>query len=99
MSWTAILLLAAGAYAAKFAGLVIGPRLTILKRLDPWLALLPAAMLAALVTVQTLDGAKLLTIDARAAGVAAGSVAALKRVPFVGVIFVAAVVAALVRNY
>lgn len=96
MTWTAILILAAGAYLAKAAGLLLGPRLAI-TRFEPWLALLPPAVLSALVIVQTFDGGRALVIDARAAGVAVGALAAWRRVPFVGVVVVAALTTALIR--
>lgn len=96
MTWTAILVLAVGAYLAKAAGLLLGPRLAI-ARIERWLVLLPAAVLSALVVVQTFDGGRALVIDARAGGVAVGAVAALRRVPFAGVVVIAALTAALIR--
>lgn len=96
MTWTAILVLAAGAYLAKAAGLLLGPRLAI-GRIERSLVLLPAALLAALVIVQTFDGGRALVIDARVAGVAVGALAAWRRVPFAGVVIVAAFTTALIR--
>lgn len=97
MSWLAIGVLAAGAYVAKFAGLVLGPRLTVVRRFDAWLALLPVATLAALVVVQTFDGGRRLVLDARALGVAVGAIAAWRRLPFAVVVLVAATVTASIR--
>lgn len=96
MTWTAIFVLAAGAYLAKAAGLLLGPRLAI-ARIERSLVLLPAAVLSALVIVQTFDGGRALVIDARVAGVAVGALAAWRRVPFVGVVIVAALTTALIR--
>jgi hypothetical protein len=97
MSWLAIGLVALGAYAAKFAGLVIGPRVSAIRRIDAWLTLLPTAMLAALVVVQTFDGGRRLALDARVVGVMVGTLAALRRAPFVAVVVVAAAATAIVR--
>jgi branched-subunit amino acid transport protein len=97
VSWSAIAILAVGSYSAKFVGLVVGPRLPLIRRLDGWLALLPAAMLAALVTAQTFDGGRRLVLDARAVGVGFGALAAWRRVPFVGVLIIAAAGTAIAR--
>jgi branched-subunit amino acid transport protein len=96
VTWTAILLLAAGAYLGKAAGLLLGPRLAI-ARIERWLVLLPVAVLSALVVVQTFDGGRALVIDARLGGVAVGAIAAWRRVPFAGVVVVAAMTTALIR--
>lgn len=97
MSWSVVLLLGAGSYALKAAGLVG------FARLDPpaWVRelnrLLPAALMAALVVVQTFGAGESLTIDARAAGLAAAGVAVALRAPVLVVVALAAVVTALVR--
>ena len=59
--------------------------------------LLPVALLAALVAVQTFASGQDLVIDARAAGLAAAIIALLLRAPFLVVVLVAAVTAALLR--
>ncbi len=97
MSWTAVLVLAAGAYAFKVLGLVVlGGR-----QLPPTVArcvgLLPAALLPALVAIQTLTTDDRWVIDARAAGVGAAVVAAWRKAPFPVVIILGAVVTAVVR--
>jgi branched-subunit amino acid transport protein len=98
VSWTAILVLAAGAYAFKVVGLLfLGPRTRGLPQILRLIALLPPALLAALVAVQTFGGDRALVLDARAAGVAAGAVAVWLRAPFVVVIVVAAAVTAGIR--
>lgn len=97
MTWLGIGILAAGAYCAKAAGLLFGARLGAFRRVDPLLALLPGAVLAALVVVQTFDGGRRLVVDARLPGVLIGSIAAWRRAPFVVVVAAAAAVTALVR--
>lgn len=95
MSWAALLLLAAGAYGFKAVGLVgfsrFGPgteRLT---------ALIPPALLAALVVVQTFSDGRSLVLDARAVGLAVAGVAVWRRAPFIVVVVLAAASTALVR--
>ncbi|MGD9571457.1 MAG: AzlD domain-containing protein [Thermoleophilia bacterium] len=97
MTWAAVLLLAAGTYAMKAAGpVVLGGR-----ALPPLVVrvtdLLPAALLAALVAVQTLTSDGRWTIDARAAGVAAAIVVAALRGGFLLIVATAVAVTALVR--
>lgn len=97
MSWWAIAVLALGAYGAKAVGLIVGPRVAFLSRMDRLLAVLPIAVLAAVVIVLTFDGGRRLALDARAAGVLAGGLVAWRRAPFVVVVVTAAGVAALIR--
>lgn len=97
MIWLAIGLTAAGCYALKWIGLALPSHWLE----TPWVRrateLLPVALLAALVAVQAFGGGSGLVLDARAAGLAAGAVAVLLRAPFLVVVLVAAVTAALVR--
>ncbi|WP_327288388.1 AzlD domain-containing protein [Streptomyces sp. NBC_01198] len=97
-TWTAILLTAAGCYAVKLLGLSVPAGLLerpLVKRLA---ALVPIALLAALTALQTFGTDQLrLTVDARAAGLAAALVAVLLRAPFLVVIAAAVVVTAAVR--
>lgn len=97
MSWTAVLVLAAGAYSFKALGLVFGDRLVGIERLGSVLGLLPPALLAALVVIETFDGGGMIELDARIVGVAAGSIAAWRKAPFLVVIVIAAAVTALLR--
>lgn len=111
MSWTAIAVLAAGAYLFKAIGLlVVGPlanRSVASGEPDGdegsggWPLqlgqLLPPALLAALVVNQTVTDGQELVIDARLAGVLAGAVAVWRGAPFWLVIVIAAAVTALLR--
>jgi branched-subunit amino acid transport protein len=97
VSWTAVLLLAAGAYAFKVLGLVVLGGRALPPRVARCVALLPAALLPALIAVQTLTTEDRWVLDARAAGVAAAIIAAWRRAPFPIVIAVGALVTALVR--
>ncbi len=97
MTWAAVLGTAAGCYLLKLAGLALPARALGHPRVRRVADLLPVALLAALVGVQTLSSAHRLVLDARLAGLAAGVVALLLRAPFVLVVVVAAAVAAGVR--
>ncbi len=97
MSWGALLLLAAGTYAFRAVGplLLAGRRLP--HRVDALLGLLPPALLAALVATQTFGDGQGLSLDARAAGVAAAAVAVWRGAPFLVVVLVGTVTAAALR--
>lgn len=97
MSLLAIVALAAGTYALKAVGpLALGGR-PLPARLERLLVLLPPALLAALVAVQTFAGGDGLTVDARVGGVAVAAVAVWLRAPFLVVVLAATVTAALLR--
>lgn len=96
MSWTAIAVLAAGAYAFKALGLALGGR-RLPDSLNACIGLLPAALLPALIAVQTLTTEDRWVVDARAAGVGAAIVAAWRRAPFPVVILLGAAVTAGLR--
>lgn len=97
MSWSAILVLAAGAYAFKVLGLVVLGGRTMPAVVSRCVALLPAALLPALIAVQTLTTDDQWVLDARAAGVGAAIIAAWRRAPFPVVILLGAAVTAAVR--
>ena len=97
MTWAAILGLAAGTYAMKAAGPVLLGGRPLPARIEGVVALLPAAVFAALIVVDTFSEDGALVLDARAAGVGAAAVAAWRKAPFLVVVGVAVVVAALVR--
>jgi branched-subunit amino acid transport protein len=99
--WGAVLGCALGCYLLKLAGLSVPERVLdhpVVRRVAD---LLPAVLLAALVGVQVFssagDGSPHLGIDARLAGLGAAFVALLLRLPFIVVVFAAALTAALLR--
>lgn len=98
MSWLLVLLLAAGAYAFKVLGLVVLGGRHVPPRVERCLALVPAALLTALVVKDTFSTGAELVVDARAAGVGVAAVAAWRRAPLVVVIALGALVTALVRR-
>lgn len=98
MIWVAVLVASLGCYLLKVVGLAVPPRWVEGERTTRIATLLPVALLAALVVVQTVGGAhRTVVVDARLAGVGAAVLAVLLRAPFLLVVFLAASTAALVR--
>lgn len=97
MNWWAVLGLAAAAYALKAVGFFGLSRVGLGPAPRRIAAVLPAAMLAALVVAQTVDSGSATVVWTRMAGVAAGAVVAWRRAPLVAVLIVAAAVAAALR--
>jgi len=98
MSWTLIIALAVGAYAFKFTGLVIIGGRTLPASLERSLALIPAAVISALIIKDTLTQGQDIVIDARAAGIAVAILAAWRRAPLIAVIIAGAATTALLRQ-
>ncbi len=97
MTWAAVLALAAGTYAMKAAGPVVLGGRALPASLTRVTDLLPAALLAALVAVQTLTADGRWSLDARAVGVAAAIAVAWRRGSFLAVVATAVAVTAAVR--
>jgi len=97
MSWGTMLTLAVGVYLLKAAG----PMLLGGRELPPWMdevaRLLPCALLAGLIAVQTVTDNQSLVLDARVLGLAAAGVAVLFRAPFLVVVGAAMATVALLR--
>lgn len=96
--WTAVLLGSAGCYLLKLAGLSVPRRLLADPRVRRIAEMLPIALLATLVALQTLTTGTRLGLDARAAGVGAAFIAVLARAPFLVVVATAVAITALVRQ-
>ncbi len=97
ISWTLVLVLAAGAYTCKVLGLVLIGARTLPKVVDRCLILIPAALITALIVKDTFSVGQDLVLDARALGVGAATFAAWRRAPLVLVIVIGAAVTAAVR--
>jgi branched-subunit amino acid transport protein len=95
--WAAVLLGSLGCYLEKLFGFILPPSLLDRPMIRSVAALLPIAMLSALVAVQTFGSGQSLVIDARLAGVAVAVVALVLRAPFLAVVLAAAITAALLR--
>ena len=98
MTWTLIILLTIGAYAFKVTGLVILGGRTLPPIFERCLALIPAAVVTALVMKDTFTQGQELVIDARALGIAVAVIAAWRKAPLIVVIVLGAAVTALVRQ-
>ncbi len=97
MTWGFVLALAATAYGFKVLGLVLVGDRTLPPMLDRCLALIPAALIAAIIVNDTFAVGKHLQLDARAAGVGAAVIAAWRKAPLIAVIVIGAAVTAAVR--
>jgi branched-subunit amino acid transport protein len=95
--WPLVLTASVGCYVLKLAGYSVPQSVLGRPRVRRIAALLPVALLAALVAVQTFGSAQALVIDARFPGVAAAAIALVLRAPFLVVVVVAGVVAAGLR--
>jgi uncharacterized membrane protein len=95
--WPAIIVASVGCYAIKLLGLSVPRKWLAHPRIAHTADLLPVALLTALVATQTFTNGRHLVIDARAAGLLAAIVALRFKAPFLVVVGVACLVAALVR--
>jgi len=95
--WPAIMVASLGCYAIKLLGLSVPRKWLAHPRLARIADLLPVALLTALVATQTFTSGPHLVIDARAAGLLAAIVALRFKAPFLVVVGVACLVAALAR--
>lgn len=96
-TWIAVLAAAGIAFATKFAGYVVPPAWLEEPRVARVTAMLPAALLASLVVLQTFSSGQELVLDARAVGLGVAVVALICRAPFIVVVVLAAASAAGVR--
>jgi len=93
--WLGIALLATVTLVFKAVGPVTSAGRRIPPQLEVATALLPTALIAALVVTQTLDGG--LALDAKILGVAAAMIAVALRAPFALVVLTGAATAAFLR--
>jgi uncharacterized membrane protein len=95
--WLGIVVMIAGCFALKYAGLSVPERVlnhpVTVRAAD----LIPVALLGALIAVQVFAHDGSLRIDARLLGLVVAAVLLTLRVPFLPMVFAAALVAALVR--
>ena len=97
MSWTLIVALAACAYGFKVLGAVIIGQRRMPVRLERTLMLIPAALLAGLITKDTFTTGQSIVLDARVAGVAVAVVATWRKMPLAVVIVAGVGTTALLR--
>ncbi|HET6212508.1 MAG TPA: AzlD domain-containing protein [Micromonosporaceae bacterium] len=92
-----VLLLAAGTYAFRFAGVALHDKIKLPERVRELLPIAAVTLLAALAATAALTDARHFTGIARPAGVLVGAVLAWRRAPFVVVVIAAAATAAGLR--
>ena len=95
--WPTILIASGAAYALKLLGYVVPQSWLDTPLLRRITALIPVALLSALIGLWTFVDGSTIGIDARVPGVLAALIALLLRAPFLVVIVAAAAVTALVR--
>jgi branched-subunit amino acid transport protein len=95
--WAAVLGSSVACYLLKLAGLSLPQRWLEGERVQRVAALLPVALLAALIATQTFSSGRSLTLDARAVGLGVAAVAVVLRAPFLVVVAAAAITTALMR--
>ena len=98
MTWTLIILLTLGAYGFKVTGLVFLGGRSLPPMFERCLALIPAAVVTALVMKDTFTNGQELVLDARALGIAVAGIAAWRKAPLIVVIVLGAAVTGLVRQ-
>jgi branched-subunit amino acid transport protein len=98
VTWTLIILLTLGAYGFKVTGLVFLGGRSLPPIFERCLALIPAAVVTALVMKDTFTQGQELVLDARALGIAVAGIAAWRKAPLIVVIVLGAAVTALVRQ-
>jgi uncharacterized membrane protein len=96
-TWTAVVVASAIAFAFKLGGYVVPASWLEHPRVLRATAMLPAALLAALVVLQTFSTGTRLVLDARAAGLVVAVLALVARAPFIVVVVLAAATAAVLR--
>jgi branched-subunit amino acid transport protein len=95
--WWLIAVLSITAYGLKAFGFVLAGGRRMPQVFERCLALIPAALLAALVAKDTFTLAQEVVVDARLAGVVVAGVAVWRRAPFIVVVVLAMAATAVVR--
>jgi uncharacterized membrane protein len=95
--WFAVLGASAGCYLLKLAGLSLPRGVLANRRVRRVADLVPVALLASLVVLQTVSTGTRLAVDARVAGVAVALLAVLVRAPFLVVVALAVATTGLIR--
>lgn len=96
--WGGIVVMVAGCFALKYAGLSVPERILQHKLTIRATELLPAGLLGALIAVQVFASDGEIKVDARLLALGVAAVLLTLRVPFLPMVFAAALVAALVRQ-
>jgi hypothetical protein len=95
--WIAVLSTAVLCYALKLSGYLVPQRVLESPRISAILPMLTVALLAALVTTQTLGSGNSIVLDARLPAIAVAAGLYAVKTPFIVVVAAAALVAAGIR--
>ncbi len=95
--WITVAIASLLCFGLKLAGHLLPERLLTEPRVARTAALVTAALLAALVAVQTFSDGRSLTVDARLPALAVAAVALWRKLPFIVVVLLAALTAAALR--
>jgi uncharacterized membrane protein len=96
--WALVIATIGGCYLFKLGGYLVPARVLDHPRMRRVVELLPVALLAALVVVEAIADGRHIQLDGpRLAGFAVGAVAVWRRAPFLVIVVVAALTAALLR--
>lgn len=96
--WWGIIVMIVCCFALKYAGLSVPEHVLDHPVTVRAANLIPAALLGALIAVQVFADGSSIRVDARLLGLAVAAVLLTLRVPFLPMVFIAALVAALVRQ-
>ena len=97
MIWAPLLVASVACYLIKLSGLSLPQRFLEDPRIQRTVPLLPVALLAALIAINSFSTGTHLVLDARAAALAVAGIAVLLRAQFLVVVAGGAATAALVR--
>lgn len=97
MIWAAVLVGSLACYVLKALGFVVPEKFLEKPLVTQLVGMFPVALLAALLAVVTVGDGMSVQVDARVAALAAAAVALLLRAPFIVVVAVGAVTAAVIR--
>jgi len=96
--WLLVAGAALGCYALKLAGFLVPAHWLEIPQMRRFVEILPVALLAALVIVEGVAQGRRLEFDAaRLAGFAVGAVAVWRRAPFLVIVILAGLTAAMIR--
>lgn len=97
--WFAVLAGSLGCYLLKYLGSAVPAHYLEQVTIKKITFLLPIALLSALVAVQTVANSQSLTVDARLPALLTATIALRFKAPFIVVVLIAALTAAVLRNY
>ncbi len=98
VTWVAVLAASAACFGIKLVGHLVPAHWLADPRVARIASLVTVSLLAALVGVQTVTSGPHLVLDARVPALAVAAVALVLRAPFIVVVLVAAVTAAVIRG-